>query len=160
MVVNDRSDPSSVVQEISSFGGKAVSCIAGCEEGEKIVNTALQSFGRVDILVNNAGILRDKAFVNMNEATWDSVLDVHFHGTYQMTKAVWPHFIKQGEGSIVNTSSTSGIYGSFGQANYSTAVCTTTHSYHSRFANVLCRNWGSSVSPKPQRERVRSMAYE
>ncbi|KAF2236221.1 NAD(P)-binding protein [Viridothelium virens] len=121
VVVNDLADPSEIVREITSFGGTANGYQASCKNGDQVVNAALAAFGHIDILVNNAGYLRDKAFVNMDEATWSAVLKVHMNGTYQMTRAVWPHFIKQGKGSIVNTASTSGIYGVFGQANYSTA---------------------------------------
>ncbi|KAF3003936.1 hypothetical protein E8E14_002837 [Neopestalotiopsis sp. 37M] len=78
-------------------------------------------FGRIDILINNAGILRDKAFVNMTEKQWDEIINVHLRGTYSCTKAAYPHMLKQKYGRIVNTSSTSGIYGNYGQANYATA---------------------------------------
>ena len=110
------------MREIESSGGKAIGVQASCEDSNKIVDATLAAFGQINILINNAGFLRDKAFVNMDEATWDAVLRVHVNGTYQMTRAVWPHLIRQRGGSIVNTSSTSGIYGVFGQANYSTAV--------------------------------------
>ena len=123
VVVNDLSDPAPVVNDIKSAGGTAVGCRASVsEDAVKIVDAALQAFGHVDIMVNNAGFLRDKSFNNMEEAQWKAVLDVHLTGTYQMTKAVWPHFVRQSRGSIVNTSSTSGIYGFFGQANYAAAV--------------------------------------
>lgn len=136
MVVNDRADPKKVVDEIRLRGGKAISCIASVQSGEFIVRTAMNAYGRVDVLINNAGFLRDKAFINMDEATWDVVLDVHLDGTYQMTKALWPHFVKQGYGRIVNTSSTSGIYGHFGQANYSAAVSLTYYDVDFFEANV------------------------
>lgn len=88
---------------------------------------AIDNFGRVDILINNAGILRDKAFHNMTEKQWDDIVNCHLRGTYACTKAAYPHMVKQRYGRIVNTSSTSGIYGNFGQANYATAVSVSTH---------------------------------
>jgi multifunctional beta-oxidation protein len=123
VVVNDRADPKPVVDEIHGDGGEATGVIASVEDGATlIVETALHKYGHLDVLINNAGFVRDKSFVNMDEALWDSIIGVHLNGTYQMTKAVWPHFVRQRHGIIVNTTSTSGIYGNFGQANYSTAV--------------------------------------
>lgn len=104
------------------MGGKAVGNKASCEDGDAVVKTAIDAFGRIDILVNNAGILRDKAFTNMNDDLWNAVINVHLRGTYKVTKAAWPHMLKQKYGRIVNTTSTSGIYGNFGQANYAAAV--------------------------------------
>lgn len=122
MLVNDLNDPTSTVEEIKSTGGKAAGCQASCEDAETIVAVAVAAFGGVDILINNAGFLRDRAFVNMESDKWKAVLDVHLNGTYQMTQAAWPYLAKSGKGAIMNTASTSGIYGVFGQANYSTAV--------------------------------------
>jgi multifunctional beta-oxidation protein len=122
VIVSDIADPTPGVDEIRSAGGKAIGCQAACEDAQTIVDTAVEAYGRVDILINNAGFLRDKAFVNMDEQAWKDVVDVHLNGMYQMTKAVWLHFVTQGGGCIVNTASTSGIYGVFGQANYSAAV--------------------------------------
>ena len=119
--MNDLVNPDDVVQEIQKHGGKAVGSKASAEEGETVIKTAVDAFGRVDILINNAGILRDKAFTNMDDSQWDQVIAVHLRGTYKMTKAAWPHFLKQKYGRIVNTTSTSGIYGNFGQANYAAA---------------------------------------
>ena len=87
-----------------------------------MVKAAIDAFGRIDIVVNNAGILRDKAFINMDDSLWNSIMNVHLQGTFKVTKAAWPYFLKQKYGRIVNTSSTSGIYGNFGQANYAAAV--------------------------------------
>jgi len=84
---------------------------------------AVDAYGRVDVLINNAGILRDKAFSNMDDKLWDAVLNTHTRGTYKCTKAAWPYFLKQKYGRVVNTTSTSGIYGNFGQSNYATAKC-------------------------------------
>ncbi|KKK18606.1 hypothetical protein P175DRAFT_0524524 [Aspergillus ochraceoroseus IBT 24754] len=121
VVVNDLVDPEPVVQEIKKLGGIAVGNKASCEDGDAVVKTAIDAFGRIDILVNNAGILRDKAFHNMNDDLWNPVINVHLRGTYKVTKAAWPYMLKQKYGRIVNTASTSGIYGNFGQANYAAA---------------------------------------
>ncbi|EXJ71193.1 uncharacterized protein A1O5_06187 [Cladophialophora psammophila CBS 110553] len=121
VVVNDLVNPDSVVEEIRAFGGKAVRNKSSVEDGASVIKTAIDNFGRVDILVNNAGILRDKAFVNMTEKQWDDIVNVHLRGTYACTKAAYPYMVKQKYGRIVNTTSTSGIYGNYGQANYATA---------------------------------------
>ncbi|KAL2367553.1 bifunctional hydroxyacyl-CoA dehydrogenase/enoyl-CoA hydratase fox2 [Blastomyces gilchristii] len=121
VVVNDVADPYTVVEEIKKLGGKAVASKASVEDGEAVVKPAIDAFGRIDILVNNAGILRDKAFTNMDDNLWNTIMNVHLRGTYKVTKAAWPYFLKQKYGRIVNTSSTSGIYGNFGQANYAAA---------------------------------------
>jgi multifunctional beta-oxidation protein len=123
VVVNDLANPDSVVGEIKQLGGSAVGVKASAEDGDAVVKAAVDAFGRLDIVVNNAGILRDKAFANMDEALWRPVLDVHLRGTYKVTKAAWPIFLKQKYGRVVNTTSTSGIYGNFGQANYAAAKC-------------------------------------
>lgn len=115
-------NPDDVVQEIQKLGGKAVGVKASAEDGDFVVKGAIDAFGRIDIVINNAGILRDKAFTNMDEKLWQQVMDVHLRGTYKVTKAAWPYFLKQKYGRVVNTTSTSGIYGNFGQANYAAAV--------------------------------------
>ncbi|BDD56048.1 bifunctional hydroxyacyl-CoA dehydrogenase/enoyl-CoA hydratase fox2 [Monascus purpureus] len=121
VVVNDLVNPDPVVDEIKKAGGIAVGNKASCEDGEAVVKSAIDAFGRIDILVNNAGILRDKAFHNMDDSLWNPVINVHLRGTYKVTKAAWPYFLKQKYGRVVNTASTSGIYGNFGQANYAAA---------------------------------------
>ncbi|KAI1852697.1 hypothetical protein JX266_002238 [Neoarthrinium moseri] len=123
VVVNDLMDPDTVVNEIKKLGGKAVGVKASAEDGEAVVKGAMDAFGRIDIIINNAGILRDKAFTNMDDNLWDPVLNVHLRGTYKVTKAAWPILLKQKFGRIVNTTSTSGIYGNFGQSNYAAAKC-------------------------------------
>ncbi|KAL8433014.1 hypothetical protein ACSSS7_004213 [Eimeria intestinalis] len=110
-----------VVQEIQSAGGEAVANYDDVLNGARIVETAIKSFGRIDILINNAGILRDSSFAKMSERDWDLVMQVHVKGAFACTKAAWPYMMKQGYGRIVNTSSASGLYGNFGQANYSAA---------------------------------------
>ena len=112
-----------VVAEIVAAGGEAVpnyDSVATMEGGERIVQTALDSFGRLDILINNAGILRDRMVFNMTEAEWDSVIDVHLKGHFTTTKHASLVFRQQRSGRIVNTSSESGL-GNMGQANYAAA---------------------------------------
>ncbi|KIW84653.1 hypothetical protein Z517_00041 [Fonsecaea pedrosoi CBS 271.37] len=121
VVVNDLVNPNSVVEEIRASGGRAVGNSSSVEDGASVIKTAIDNFGRVDILVNNAGILRDKAFINMTEKQWDDIFNVHLRGSYACTKAAYPYMMKQKYGRIVNTSSTSGVYGNYGQANYATA---------------------------------------
>lgn len=123
LVINDLMNPEDVVAEIKKLGGEAVGVKCGCEDGDAVVKGAIDAFGRLDILINNAGILRDKAFTNMDDKLWHQVMDVHLRGTYKVTKAAWPYMLKQKYGRIINTTSTSGIYGNFGQANYAAAKC-------------------------------------
>lgn len=111
-----------VVNEIKKAGGKAVANYDSVEDGAKLVQTALDAFGRVDIIVNNAGILRDTSFARMKDSDWDLVQRVHLRGTFAVTKAAWPHFVKQKYGRIINTASAVGLYGNFGQANYSSGM--------------------------------------
>uniref|UniRef100_F6ZAH1 Peroxisomal multifunctional enzyme type 2 n=1 Tax=Equus caballus TaxID=9796 RepID=F6ZAH1_HORSE len=110
-----------VVEEIRSRGGKAVASYDSVEAGEKIVKTALDAFGRIDVVVNNAGILRDRSFGRLSDEDWDIIHRVHLRGSFLVTRAAWDHMKKQKFGRIIMTSSASGIYGNFGQANYSAA---------------------------------------
>ncbi|KAM9253812.1 peroxisomal multifunctional enzyme type 2 isoform 1-T1 [Dugong dugon] len=110
-----------VVEEIRRKDGKAVANYDSVEAGEKIVKTALDAFGRIDIVVNNAGILRDRSFARISDEDWDLVHRVHLRGSFQVTRAAWDHMKKQNYGRIIMTSSASGIYGNFGQANYGAA---------------------------------------
>lgn len=123
VAVNDITDQAeAVAQEIRSAGGDAIAIKLSVEKGDEIVKAVVDKYGRIDVLVNNAGILRDKAFVNMTDDQWFQVYNVHLRGTYKTVKAVWPFMMKQRYGRIVNITSTSGIYGNFGQANYAAAV--------------------------------------
>lgn len=113
-----------VVGEITAAGGRAVANgddVSTLQGGENILKTALDAFGQVDILVCNAGILRDKSFANTSEEDWDKVVKVHLKGTYCCALPVWKHMKDHGGGSMVLTSSTSGLYGNFGQTNYGAA---------------------------------------
>ncbi|EHY79845.1 short-chain dehydrogenase [Stutzerimonas stutzeri ATCC 14405 = CCUG 16156] len=110
-----------VVEEIRQAGGTAVANHDSVTDGDRIVQQALDSFGRIDVVVNNAGILRDKTFHKMEDADWDLVYRVHVEGAYKVTRAAWPHMREQNYGRVIFTASTSGIYGNFGQANYGMA---------------------------------------
>jgi putative sterol carrier protein len=113
-----------VVQEIVGVGGEAVAnydTVATEEGGERIVQAALDRYGRVDIVVNNAGILRDKSFGKMTLEMWEDVLAVHLGGGYNVTKAAFGVMREQGYGRVVMTTSAAGLFGNFGQTNYGAA---------------------------------------
>lgn len=110
-----------VVEAIKSAGGEAVASYDSVENGEAIIQTAIDTYGRVDVLINNAGILRDSSFKKMTDEDWELVYRVHCFGAYKVTKAAWTHMVEQKYGRIINTTSAAGLYGHFGQANYSTA---------------------------------------
>ncbi|NXB77740.1 DHB4 enzyme, partial [Donacobius atricapilla] len=110
-----------VVDEIRAKGGKAVPNYDSVEDGEKLVKTALEAFGRIDIVINNAGILRDRSFVRISDEDWDIIHRIHLRGSFLVTRAAWNHMKNQKFGRIIMTSSAAGIYGNFGQANYSAA---------------------------------------
>jgi len=114
-----------VVAEIKAAGGEAVAnydTVATVDGANNIVKAALDAFEKLDIVVNNAGILRDKSFAKMGEDMWDIVVEVHLRGTYCVTHAAYNQMKDRGEGGvIINTSSTSGLDGNFGQCNYGAA---------------------------------------
>ena len=110
-----------VVATIKEAGGEAVPNYDSVTDGDKIVQTAMDTWGQVDIIVNNAGILRDVSYAKMTQDDWDLVYQVHVLGPHKVTHAAWPHMRAAGYGRIVNTASAAGIYGNFGQVNYAMA---------------------------------------
>ncbi|MEJ2167048.1 MAG: SDR family NAD(P)-dependent oxidoreductase [Desulfobacterales bacterium] len=113
-----------VVEEIQALGGEAVSnydSVATVEGGQSIVQTALDAFGTVDILINNAGILRDKTFLKMEPQNWQAILDVHLNGAYYVSRPAFSVMKENGYGRILMTTSAAGLYGNFGQSNYTAA---------------------------------------
>lgn len=110
-----------VVADIKAMGGEAIANYDSVEDGKKIVQCALDTWKRVDVVINNAGILRDTSFHKMTEEDWDLIYRVHVLGGYRVTSAAWPHMRDAGYGRIVFTASAAGLYGNFGQANYSMA---------------------------------------
>jgi NAD(P)-dependent dehydrogenase (short-subunit alcohol dehydrogenase family) len=126
VVINDYAAEAAerVVQEIAALGGKAAAVAAdvgSMENGRRILGAALAAYGQVDILVNNAGILRDRSLPKMEESDWDEVLRVHLKGTFCVTKPIFQHMKERAGGVIVNTTSTAGLRGKFGQTNYGSA---------------------------------------
>lgn len=121
---NDTKVADEVVKEIKELGGDAVAnydSVANYESANRIVQTALETFGRIDIVVNNAGILRDRMLFKMSEEEWDAVISVHLKGTFNVTRAAAPYFKEQKSGRFINFTSTSGLIGNVGQANYAAA---------------------------------------
>ena len=110
-----------VVEEIKAAGGQAVANYDSVEDGAKIVQCALDTFGGLDIVVNNAGILRDTSFQKLTQEDWDLIYRVHLLGSFRVTHAAWNHMRDKSYGRIVFTTSAAGIYGNFGQANYAAA---------------------------------------
>ncbi|RFO98224.1 3-hydroxyacyl-CoA dehydrogenase [Rhodoferax lacus] len=113
-----------VVAEIRAAGGEAIANGASVTDWEAVqamVQQAVDTWGRIDIVVNNAGILRDKTFAKMDLADFRLVLDVHLMGAVHCTKAAWPHMVAQNYGRILLTTSSTGLYGNFGQSNYGAA---------------------------------------
>jgi NAD(P)-dependent dehydrogenase (short-subunit alcohol dehydrogenase family) len=127
---DDRTPAEQVVAEIQSMGGEAIANadnVADWEGGQRLINAAIEAFGDLHVLVNNAGILRDRVLVNMSEEEWDAVISVHLKGHFVPTRwaaAYWREQTKAGKtvkASVINTSSTSGLLGNPGQANYGAA---------------------------------------
>lgn len=112
-----------VVTLIKEAGGCAVANYDSVENGDRIIESAIANFGRIDILINNAGFLRDKSFAKMTIDDWDMIHRVHLRAVFVTTQAAWHHFRRQKYGRIVLTSSAAGVFGNFGQANYSAAKC-------------------------------------
>ncbi|MBM3532077.1 MAG: SDR family oxidoreductase [Alphaproteobacteria bacterium] len=121
---HDEGPAAATVREIKERGGAAVAntdSVADPKGAERLIQTALDAFGRVDAVVNNAGILRDRIFHRMSLDEWRAVIDVHLNGSFHVSKAVANHFKEQGAGAFVHFTSTSGLVGNLGQANYSAA---------------------------------------
>jgi NAD(P)-dependent dehydrogenase (short-subunit alcohol dehydrogenase family) len=113
-----------VVAEIRKAGGQAVGSydsVASMAGGQRIVQAAIDTFGRIDVVVNNAGILRDRMIFNMTEEEWDAVINTHLKGTFAVTRAAAPFMREQRSGRVINMTSTSGLVGNVGQANYAAA---------------------------------------
>lgn len=127
VVVNDidlgqaESSAAKVASEIRAAGGQARASTHSVERGEDIITDALNAFGRVDIVINNAGILRDRSFHKMSAEEWAEVHRVHMFGSFSVTRAAWPHLRDQQYGRVIMISSGAGLWGNFGQANYSSA---------------------------------------
>jgi NAD(P)-dependent dehydrogenase (short-subunit alcohol dehydrogenase family) len=119
-----RAPADEVVDEIKKAGGQAAAnydSVASMAGGQAIINTALDAFGRIDIVVNNAGILRDRMIFNMTEEEWDGVINTHLKGAFAVTRAAAPIMREQKWGRFINMTSTSGLVGNIGQANYAAA---------------------------------------
>jgi len=121
---SDRKPADEVVEEIRRAGGEAVAnyeSVASMAGGQSIIKSAMDAFSRVDIVVNNAGILRDRMIFNMSEEEWDAVINTHLKGTFAVTRAAAPIMREQKWGRFINMTSTSGLIGNVGQANYAAA---------------------------------------
>jgi len=121
---NDASPGQQVVDEIKALGGQAVlstDSVSDWKAANRIIECAADTFGRIDVVVNNAGILRDRLFFNMSIEEWHAVIDVHLHGSFYVSRAAAPHFKTQQSGAYVHMTSTSGLLGNLGQANYAAA---------------------------------------
>ena len=127
---DDRTPAEQVVAEITAMGGEAIANadnVADWEGGQRLINSAIEAFGDLHILVNNAGILRDRVLINMTEGEWDAVINVHLKGHFVPTRfaaSYWREQTKAGKtvkASVINTSSTSGLFSNPGQANYGAA---------------------------------------
>ena len=148
----DQSIAEQVVGEIKAAGGEAVACtesVVSMNGGERIVQTAMDTFGRLDIVVTCAGILRDRMIFNMSEQEWDDVIAVHLKGTFTVVKHASIVFRQQRSGRIITFSSTSGLYGNSGQANYGAAK-----SGIAGFTKVVAKDMGrygvtaNSIAPR------------
>ena len=121
---NDTGPAQAVVNEIKALGGEAVAntdSVSDAAGAGRIIQAALDAFGHIDVVVNNAGILRDRFFHKMSADEWDAVIKVHLYGGFYVSRAAATHFKEQGSGNYIHMTSTSGLVGNFGQANYSAA---------------------------------------
>ena len=160
----DQSVAQQVVDQIQAAGGQAVPCmesVATMAGGEKIVQTALDAYGKLDIVVTCAGILRDRMIFNMSEAEWDDVIAVHLKGTFSVVKHACILFRQQRSGRIITFSSTSGLYGNSGQANYGAAK-----DGIAGFTRVVARDMGrygvtaNSIAPSASTRMIGSVPEE
>jgi NAD(P)-dependent dehydrogenase (short-subunit alcohol dehydrogenase family) len=160
----DQSIAEQVVGEIRSAGGRAVACtesVATMSGGERIVQTAMDNYGKLDIVVTCAGILRDRMIFNMSEQEWDDVIEVHLKGTFTVVKHACIVFRQQRSGRIITFSSTSGLYGNSGQANYGAAK-----DGIAGFTRVVARDMGrygvtaNSVAPSASTRMITSVPDE
>jgi len=161
---SDNSIAGQVVAEIKANGGEAVPCmesVATMSGGETIIQTALDSFGKLDIVVTVAGILRDRMVFNLTEEEWDDVIAVHLKGTFSIVKNACVLFRQQRSGRIITFSSTSGLYGNSGQANYGAAK-----DGIAGFTRVVARDMGrygvtaNAISPSASTRMVASVPDE
>ena len=161
---SDNSIAGQVVAEIKEAGGEAVPCmesVATMSGGETIIQTALDSFGKLDIVVTVAGILRDRMVFNLTEEEWDDVIAVHLKGTFSIVKNACVLFRQQRSGRIITFSSTSGLYGNSGQANYGAAK-----DGIAGFTRVVARDMGrygvtaNAISPSASTRMVSSVPDE
>jgi NAD(P)-dependent dehydrogenase (short-subunit alcohol dehydrogenase family) len=121
---NDAGPAQAVVNEIKALGGEAIAntdSVSAAASASNIIQTAIDAFGRIDVVVNNAGILRDRFFHKMSVDEFDSVMKVHLYGAFHVSRAAAPYFKEQESGNFIHMTSTSGLIGNFGQANYSAA---------------------------------------
>ena len=160
----DQSVAQQVVDEIKAAGGEGMACmesVATMEGGEKIVQTAIDAYGQLDIVVTCAGILRDRMIFNMSEGEWDDVIAVHLKGTFSVVKHACILFRQQRSGRVITFSSTSGLYGNSGQANYGAAK-----DGIAGFTRVVARDMGrygvtaNSIAPSASTRMIGSVPDE
>ncbi|MBV9191601.1 MAG: SDR family NAD(P)-dependent oxidoreductase [Betaproteobacteria bacterium] len=172
---SDAGPAQKVVNEIKSAGGTAAAStdsVADWTAANRIVQAALDYFGRIDAVVNNAGILRDRFFFNMSIEEWRAVIDVHLNGSFYVARAAAPHFKSQESGAYVHMTSTSGLIGNLGQANYSAAklgiaglsksIALDMAKYHVRSNCIAPFAWSRMIGSIPtetvdQKERVEKL---
>ncbi|MBO6658562.1 MAG: SDR family NAD(P)-dependent oxidoreductase [Pseudomonadales bacterium] len=114
-------DDRGATQSVADAGGEALHFTGRVEDSEDLVNRVVERCGRLDAVVHNAGFIQDKTLKKMSNEQWDAVVDVHLKTSFKLSRAAWPHFENQGGGRIVLLSSSAGMYGNFGQANYASA---------------------------------------
>ena len=120
----DRAPAELVAEEVQALGAEAIANandIGSAAGGQAVIEAALEKFGRVDVVINNAGILRDAAFHKMSDDDWERIFAVHVRGSFNVTRAAWPHLRAAGYGRVLMTTSGAGLWGNFGQTNYSAA---------------------------------------